>query len=416
MPLEIAYLVNQYPSVSHSFIRREIHALERIGVNVRRASIRGWDSQLADLQDEHERATTRFLLREGLARLLSPVLRTALTSPKRFAQTLLLALRSARASDKSLAHHLVYLAEACLLLKWLREWQVQHVHAHFGTNSAQVAMLAHSLGGPSFSFTAHGPEEFDKPEALMLGEKVRRAAFVVAISSFGRSQIFRWVNHGQWQKVHVVHCGIEDAFHAGESTPPPTSPRLVCIGRLCEQKGQLLLMEAAHLLKQRGIFFALDLAGDGEMRADVEAAIERYGLQREVHITGWISGSQVRDELLAARALVLPSFAEGLPVVIMEAMSLRRPVLSTFVAGIPELVQPGKSGWLFPAGDVHALADAMQECLQTSDDALARMGEAARKRVLARHDVDTEAAKLVALFEQAISATDRSKAQRRCAA
>ena len=410
MQLQVAYLVNQYPSVSHSFIRREIHALERIGINVRRVSIRGWDSQLADPQDQQERTATRFLLREGLARLLGPVVRTAVTSPKRFSQTLLLALRSARVSDKSLAHNLVYLAEACLLLKWLQDWQVQHVHAHFGTNGAQVAMLVHSLGGPSFSFTVHGPEEFDKPEALMLGEKVRHSAFVAAISSFGRSQLFRWVDHDHWQKVHVVHCGLEEAFHAGEPSPPTPLPRLVCIGRLSEQKGQLLLMDAAHRLKQRGIVFALVLAGDGEMRAEVEATIARHGLKDEVHITGWISGSQVRDELLASRALVLPSFAEGLPVVIMEAMSLRRPVLSTFIAGIPELVQHGQSGWLFPAGDVESLADAMQECLQTPEDVLARMGEAARKRVLERHNVDTEAAKLAALFGQAIAAAYRSKA------
>ena len=410
MPLQVAYLINQYPMVSHSFIRREIHALERLGIGVRRVAVRGWDGPLADPQDVQERTQTRFLLREGLAVLVGPVLRTMVSSPKRFIQALSLALRCARNSDKSLRHHLAYLAEACLLLQWLKEWQVQHVHAHFGTNGAQVAMLAHSLGGPSYSFTAHGAEEFDKPQALALGEKVRRAAFVVAVSSFGRSQIFRWVDHAHWQKVHVVHCGLEQAFHAGAPSPTPTAPRLVCTGRICVDKGQLLLMEAAHLLMQRGTAFTLVLAGDGERRADVEAAIERYGLHDRVRITGWISSSQVRDELLAARALVLPSFAEGLPVVIMEAMSLRRPVLSTFIAGIPELVQPGESGWLFPAGDVQRLADAMQECLQTPDDVLARMGEAARQRVLARHNVDTEAAKLAALFGQAISAADVSKA------
>ena len=410
MPLQVAYLINQYPMVSHSFIRREIHALERLGIGVRRVAVRGWDGPLADPQDEQERTQTRFLLREGLAGLVAPVWQTLVSSPKRFAQALSLALRCALVSDKSLPHHLAYLAEACLLLTWLREWQVVHLHAHFGTNGAQVAMLAQSLGGPSFSFTVHGPEEFDKPQALSLAEKVRRAAFVVAISSFGRSQIFRWVTHAHWPRIHVVHCGLEQAFHAGAASPAASSPRLVCVGRLCEQKGQLLLMEAAHLLKQRGIAFKLVLAGDGEMRADVEAAIERHGLHDQVRITGWISGSQVRDELLAARALVLPSFAEGLPVVIMEAMSLRRPVLGTFVAGIPELVQPGESGWLFPAGDVQSLAAAMQECLQTPDDVLARMGEAARQRVLVRHDIDTEAAKLAALFRQAISAADGSKA------
>lgn len=411
MPIQVAYLVNQYPMVSHSFIRREIHALERLGVTVQRVAVRGWDEPLVDPQDQLERTRTRYLLREGFFPLLVSMFQTMVSSPERFTHALCLAMRCARVSDKSLLHHFAYLAEACLLLTWLKESQVEHVHAHFGTNGTQVAMLAHSLGGPSFSFTVHGPEEFDKPQALVLGEKVRRAAFVAAISSFGRSQIFRWVEHGHWKKIHVVHCGLEQAFHAGEARPAPAAPNMVCIGRLCEQKGQLLLMEAAHLLKQRGMAFSLVLAGDGEMRAAVEAAIARYNLHDQVRITGWISGLQVRGELLAARALVLPSFAEGLPVVIMEAMSMRRPVLSTFVAGIPELVQPGETGWLVPAGDVQRLADAMQLCLQTPVDVLVRMGEAARQRVLDRHDIDTEATKLAALFRQAISVSDQSKAQ-----
>ena len=160
-------------------------------------------------------------------------------------------------------------------------------------------------------------------------------------------------------------------------------------------------MEAARRLAAQGVEFELVLAGDGELRAEIEALIARHKLQAKVRITGWISGEQVREEILAARALVLPSFAEGLPVVIMEAMALRRPVISTFVAGIPELVHPGEHGWLVPAGDVEALASAMRACLDAPTETLARMGEAARRRVLARHDVDTEAAKLAALFQVA---------------
>ena len=161
-------------------------------------------------------------------------------------------------------------------------------------------------------------------------------------------------------------------------------------------------MEAAQRLAARGVEFELVLVGDGEMRADIEALIKRHNLQDRVRITGWISSDQVRDEILAARALVLPSFAEGLPMVIMEAMALRRPVISTFVAGIPELVHPGEHGWLVPAGDVEALAEAMQACLDAPVDTLARMGEAAHERVLARHSVDTQAAKLGKLFQTAV--------------
>ncbi|RZI85413.1 MAG: colanic acid biosynthesis glycosyltransferase WcaL, partial [Pseudomonas sp.] len=206
------------------------------------------------------------------------------------------------------------------------------------------------------------------------------------------------VAHAHWDKVKVVHCGLEAAFHAGPPVPVPAVPRLVCVGRLCEQKGQLLLLEAAQKLAAQGTTFELVLAGDGEMRAEIETLIARHGLQAQVRITGWISSGQVREELLAARALVLPSFAEGLPVVIMEAMALHRPVLTTYVAGIPELVRPGENGWLFPAGAVQELAAAMADCLGQPDEVLQRMGDAAHQRVLERHDIDTEAAKLASYF------------------
>ena len=396
--MRVAYFINQYPKVSHSFIRREILALERQGFEVLRIALRGWDGELVDGEDLRERERTRYVLRGGLAGLLMAVLRVGLANLPRFFSVLGLALRMGRHADRSWPYHLVYLAEACCMLPWLRESGAGHLHAHFGTNSAEVAMLAHALGGPPFSFTVHGPEEFDKPQFIHLGEKVCRAAFVVAISSYGRSQLFRWVERDQWPKVQIVRCGLEAAFHAVAPVPVPAAPRLVCVGRLCEQKGQLLLMEAAQRLAAKNIGFELVLAGDGEMRGEIEALIAGVGLQGKVRITGWISSEQVRAEILAARALVLPSFAEGLPVVIMEAMALRRPVLTTYVAGIPELVRPGENGWLFPAGDIDALTDALADCLAQPGEMLQAMGEAAYRRVLERHDIDTEAAKLAGLF------------------
>ncbi len=396
--MRIAYFINQYPKVSHSFIRREILALERNGFEVQRIALRGWDDGLVDDEDLRERERTRYVLQDGLRGLLLPVFQVLREQPRRLFSALLLALRMGRRADRAWPYHLVYLAEACRLLPWLREFGAQHVHAHFGTNSAEVVMLAQALGGPSYSFTVHGPEEFDKPQFIHLGEKVRRSAFVVAISSYGRSQLFRWVDHAHWPKVKVVHCGLEQAFHDVPPVAMPAAPRLVCVGRLCEQKGQLLLMQAASLLAEQGQAFEIVLAGDGEMRAEIETLIERYGLQGRVRITGWISSEQVRAEILAARALVLPSFAEGLPVVIMEAMALRRPVLTTYVAGIPELVRQGENGWLFPAGAVEELAAALADCLAQPPEVLQRMGEAAYGRVLERHDIDTEAAKLAELF------------------
>lgn len=401
MTLQVAYLVNQYPKVSHSFIRREILALERQGVCIQRLALRGWKDPLVDAQDQQERQQTRYVLKEGAWGLVVAWVMVFLQQPIRFLRTLVLATRLGWRADRPLPVHWVYFAEACVIRRWLQRSGADHLHAHFGTNSAEVAMLVNSLGGPSYSFTVHGPEEFDKPQTLRLSDKLSRSAFVVAISSYGRSQLYRWMNQAQWPKVAVVHCGLEAAFHASAEKVLPTGSRLVCVGRLCEQKGQLLLVQAAHRLVRQGLPLDLVLAGDGEMRPAVEALIDQLGLRAHIRITGWISSDQVRAEMLSSRALVLPSFAEGLPVVLMEAMALNRPVITTFVAGIPELVRHGQDGWLFPAGDVEGLAMAMRDCLQAPVETLAKMGLAAYARVLARHDMDIEADKLRGLFENA---------------
>jgi glycosyltransferase involved in cell wall biosynthesis len=399
MSRRIAYIVNQYPKVSHSFIRREIRAMERQGHEVERIAIRGWTDPLVDPEDLREREVTRYALQGGWLRLLLAGLSMLFTRPARLVAAFALATRMGWRADRSLPYHWIYLAEACVIAGWMEASGVDHLHAHFGTNPAEVAMLAGLLADKSFSFTVHGPEEFDGPKFIGLPEKIRRSAFVVAISSFGRSQIYRWIDHSQWSKVQVVHCGLDAGFHAETALAPCAAARLVCVGRLCEQKGQLLLLAAMRQVLDRGLVFELVLAGDGEMRPALEALVKQLHLEAHVRITGWISGEQVREEILQSRALVLASFAEGLPVVIMEAMALRRPVLSTFVAGIPELVIAGECGWLFPAGDVDALAEAMQECLTASPSVLDAMGVAARARALARHDIDVEAGKLHRLVQ-----------------
>ena len=403
----IAYLINQYPKVSHSFIRREILALERQGIEVHRWASRGWDADCPDSADQAEQHRTRYLLAGGATAMALALVRVAASKPRRFVLAAKLAWNCSKGSDRPFWVHLAYLAQACIALQWAKEARVSHVHAHFGTNPAEVAMLLAELGGPPFSFTVHGPEEFDKPQALHLQRKIQRSAFTVAISSYGRSQLYRWAATSDWPKIKVVHCGVDAQFAGQPPQPVLAAARLVCVGRLCEQKGQLVLLQAAQLLFKRGVVLELVLAGDGEMRSDIEALIREYGLGGNVRITGWISGEQVLCEVQAARALVLPSFAEGLPVVIMEAMALGRPVISTFVAGIPELVQAGENGWLVPAGDVEALADVMQACLETSTERLDVMGLNGRQRVLQRHDVNVEAAKLAGWFQPSEASADK---------
>ncbi|MBY0579678.1 MAG: glycosyltransferase family 4 protein [Burkholderiales bacterium] len=400
--MQVAYFINQYPKVSHSFIRREIIELENQGVEVARFSIRRDGIDIVDAGDRDELAKTIYLAEVGKLRILLMTLQTAISSPLRWIQALHCAIRMGLHSHMGLMKHVLYLVEACVLLNLLKRRGIRHVHAHFGTNPASVVLLAHKLSGLSYSFTVHGPEEFDKPEALSLGEKIRHAGFVVAISSFGRSQLFRWCDHEHWQKIKVVHCGLDAEFLQAPAMPVPDNQRLVCVGRLCEQKGQLLLIEAIRALTLDLHQVELVLAGDGPMRADIEKLTASYGLRDRVRITGWISGKQVLEEIAASRALVLPSFAEGLPVVLMEACALRRPVVTTYIAGIPELVQHGKTGWLVPAGSAGQLVDALRELLETAPEVLDSMGEQAYARVASQHDIRNECAKLKNLFQSAL--------------
>lgn len=401
--MKLAYFVNQYPKVSHSFIRREILALERIGYNIERFSLRSDKDELVDSLDQNELIKTRYILAEQPLKIASAFIKTFCSSPQLFFKSLKVAIRLGLRSDRGLIRHLIYLIEACVLLQWEKATGIEHIHAHFGTNSTAVVMLAQLLGGVGYSFTVHGPEEFDKPEFIHLAEKIHHSRFVVAISSYGRSQLFRWIPASEWHKVKIVRCGLDAAFLAQKATKiPEASRQLLCIGRLCEQKGQLLLLDAMKQLHDEGINCKLILAGDGPMRKDVENRIAAYQLNNVVEITGWISSEQVKSLLIESRGMVLPSFAEGLPVVIMEALALRRPVISTYVAGIPELIQHGKNGWLVPPGDVSSLKTAMQELLNTSDADLEARGEQGFNAVLAQHDIEKEAEKLAALFSEAV--------------
>jgi colanic acid/amylovoran biosynthesis glycosyltransferase len=402
--IRIAYFINQYPKLSHSFIRREILALEADGVEVVRIAIRADDTKSVDPQDAGEIARTRYLTRAGPGEIALACLGRALRRPWTFVRTLARAIKLGRRSDAGVWKHAAYFVEACILARWLEQQGLAHVHAHFGTNATTVAMLSRQLGDTTYSFTVHGPEEFDRPTRLALREKVHHARFVVAISSFCRSQLFRWSQVSDWSKINIVRCALDRAYFQGTDQPITDRPRLLCVGRLSEEKGQILVVRAAQILAQRGLTFEVLLAGDGPLRAPIEAEIRQRGLEDAVRILGWVDNPRVRELLLDSRALVVASFAEGLPVVIMEAFALNRPVISTWIAGIPELVQNGANGWLITAGDVEALADAMHQALTAAPPDLLALGRNGQARTRKLHDATVEAAKLRALFAAALPA------------
>lgn len=387
--MRIAYFTNQYPATSHTFIRREIKAMEARGHTIFRYTLRCSPEDLVDSEDFAELQRTHVVLSMTKAQLVAKAALGAVTGPYRAARAAALTKRYSARSTRGLFIHFAYLVEALVLADWCRRDEIDHLHVHFGTNPATVGALVHELTGIPFSITVHGPEEFDRPHEHALGPKIAATSFVAAISFFGRSQLMRWAPPEEWSKLHVVHCGLDSAYTA-QPAPKGISRSLLCVGRYAEQKGHLLLIEAAAMLRDRGEHFQIRLAGDGPLRAVMERRIRECGLENEVLLLGSLPQAAIREEIRSAHAFVLPSIAEGLPVAIMESMALGTPVISTYVAGIPELVQP-EHGWLVPAGDPVALCDAMQQALATDLATIVEMGAKARAKVLTHHDIATSA-------------------------
>lgn len=399
--MDVAYLVNQYPGISHTFIRREIQALERTGVKVTRLALRPSKQTVIADEDKAEAALTRYVVTAGKASLAVALLRSLAGAPGRSLAALGRAVAIGWRSEAGLVRHLIYWAEAMVVAAWLRGAGVCHIHAHFGTNSATVAMLAAGTAGIGFSFTVHGPEEFDKPGLIALARKIEAARFVCAVSSYGASQLRRLVAPHLWGRIRIVRCGVEKDFCSSAATAPLAADHFVSVGRLSEQKGQMTLIEAAARLKAAGREFRVTLIGDGDLRGALEEAATRLDVRERIIFAGWKTPTEVREAIEGARAFVLPSYAEGLPVSIMEAFCLGRPVISTFVAGIPELVAPGENGWLAPAGDADALGAAMAAALDAPPDELLAMGRAGKARVARLHDIDVIARQLKELFAAA---------------
>jgi glycosyltransferase involved in cell wall biosynthesis len=303
---------------------------------------------------------------------------------------------------KARLKQLGYLALACHFARRLESQGVELVHNHLGSSSATIAMLASSLSGIPFSLTIHGGQIFFEPRQWALGEKIARSAFTACISDFCRSQCMLFTPHEAWDRLAIVRCAVDEGFLGGPEEPLPEGHNLVSVGRLSQEKGHLLLLEAVARLAREIVDLRLTLVGDGPMRPTLERRMAELGLEKVVRITGLLGAEEVRRQLRAAQAFVLPSFTEGLPVALMEAFAQRRPVVATSVGAVSELVRPGETGWLVNPGSVEAMADALRELLRTAPGRLAEMGRRGAALVAERHRASTEVPKLERLFRQAI--------------
>lgn len=385
------------------FIHREVSALRRQGFHVETFSIRG----LADAGEavneaqREERRTTFVVLPPSAGRLLGAHARALGRDPGRWWRALRLAWSTRPPGLPALVRQLAYFAEAGIVADRMRERGLVHLHNHFASSSGSVAMLAAEIGGFTFSISEHGPDIFFAPHWWRLDAKFSRALFVACISHFCRSQVLIWTPVSRWDRVHIVHCGVDPAEfrprrHAGRGR------RLLFTGRLAAVKGLPILFEAMAALASCNPDLTLALAGDGPDRAALEAEARRLGLAERVAFLGYQSSDQVRTLLQDTDVFVLPSFAEGVPVVLMEAMASGVPVVTTRVAGVAELVEDGVSGCLVPPGDVASLAGAIAALLDDAERR-ARFGAAGRAAVEAGFDVHREAAWLGEILSSALA-------------
>nr|WP_047166774.1 glycosyltransferase [Sphingomonas sp. Y57] len=396
--MKLAYLLNSYPMTSTTFIRREIAAIERAGVPVKRFAVRHWAERLIDPQDRTEQARTEYLMTARAGRLAAGLAAQALRHPRRFGAGLTAATALYRAAGGGVIRHVAYLAQAIRLKQRCDALGITHVHAHFSTNAAAVAMLCRQLGGPHYSFTVHGPDELEGFGANSLTEKALHARAVIAISGYCRDRLCAHLPESLWDRVRIIPCGLDLHAYPPEPPAPSMSGRLLSVGRLCPQKAQVEIPAAVAAAVAAGHSeVSVELIGDGESRGAIEREIRRTGTDRRIKLLGWRDNADVRRRMGEACALLLPSHAEGLPIVIMEAFALGRPVIATRIAAIPELVDE-PCGWLVEPGDAAGLAAAIGAAMDATEADLTRMGAEARRRIAARHDLDRIAPELIALL------------------
>lgn len=396
--VRIAYLTGEYPRASMTFVLREVAALRRQGLDVITCAVRRTGpADLIGPEEEDAARETFYVLaraRNPLA-LLADHAAALAAAPGRYLRAAGLAARTARPGLRGALWQAFYFVEAAVLARHLRRRGATHLHNHFATSSASLAMIASEMSGLPYSFTLHGPADLFDPRGWRLDEKVARARFVVCISRFARSQAMLWSDRRHWPKLHVVHCGVElDRYGGGVPRGPGAGLDLLFVGRLVGVKGLFVLLDALARLGRRDL--RLTLIGDGADRAALEAEARRLGI--EARFLGYRSQSAVADALREADALVLPSFAEGVPVVLMEAAASGLPVVATRVAGVEELVCDGESGIVVPPGDAAALAGALERLADMPPAMRGKMGQAGRAIVATGFDLDGEASKLAALF------------------
>lgn len=369
----VAYLVSDYDAPSHTFVRREVAALRALGTDVCAFSINESDKSDSEASS---------VLGRPLLAYLSALISALISNPIRLLSTWKLAWRHRPPGLRAILWAQFHFVEAVMLSKLLSQAGTTHLHVHFANSGATVGMLAANYLRLPWSLTLHGISETDYPAGLLLSEKIFHANFVACASYFMQAQAMRQVSPEQWPKFRIVRCGVDcrrlEQIHA--SSIGSGIPKLICVGRLSPEKGHLGLLEVMRRLRNKGIDFNLNLVGDGPSRDAIEGLADSLRLRDRIRFSGFLKEDETLFAIAESDILILPSFMEGLPVVLIEALALGKPVVASRVAGIPELIEHGQSGLLFTPSDLTALEEAITQILFDSD-IWKKMGRAGQIRI-----------------------------------
>ena len=395
----IAYLNTQYPSLSHTFIEREIRWVRAAGIAVRPISIRRPNLEWIPGKTNRDAYQETTYLLDGVASLLMTLLIALIAHPFATARTILKSQRLSQPGLVNRLRHLIYVCEAIRLSRCMDESNLRHVHVHMANNGAAVALLA-TIFNPrlSYSLTIHGPADFFDISNQRLKEKAENATFVRCISDFCRGQVMTWTRPDVWDRFHVVHCGIdpENMSPTGPNNDRPLS--LLAIGRFSGIKGFSVLLNACARLAERGIDWRLTLIGDGPLHCMLQQQATELGIDDRVRFTGPVSQEDIQQYFEQSDLLVVSSFLEGVPTVLMEAMAKGLPVIATNVAGVAELVEHEKAGWVIRTGSSDQLIDAISQAWHNRDQ-LPAMGRAGREKVCSDFNIRNTGQQMSELFK-----------------
>ena len=407
-PVSLAYIVSQYPMLSMIFIIREVLQLRALGFKIDVASINATDRDAKGLTDYEadESAMTYYIKPHGVAGALRAHLLTLLRQPGAYFRGWALVFKLAKLDLAQFFYNVMYLSEALMTGIWMQEKKQQHLHAHLGSQAATVGLYVKKVFGFGFSITVHGPDEFYNAPGQYLTEKVIAADFICCISHFARSQLMKLSPYEHWHKLEVARLGVDpDIFLPRPFNPDPDVFEIICVGRLCSAKGQHILVAALHILVQKGLKVRLRIVGDGPDRPSLEQQVRQFGIAEQVIFEGAVNQDRIRDLYALADIFSIPSFAEGIPIVLMEAMAMEIPCVTTRITGIPELIRDGEDGLLVAPSDIQSLADALERLI-TDAPLRKKLGESGRERVIEEYHLAHNVDRLAEVFSYRIGTSD----------